>query len=242
MGLFKKKNKNVKYKKATLEMTRSDYENYVLNMIKDIILENTNHKIENIDEIKNMHYSINCWGDFYIEIDKNNFEYNKEYFAKKSTVESHIIDNEEDDKSYFKFSPFFNGFGDSMCVFIDMNDETPITKKIKYKFPDVAKPLTFQQQRFLFIEGEENTFSGMTLAVKYKGTHRKIVVLTESYTEKDKFYCLKEVIFQSEDELMNNYKRIAYSTLCNYPETRYLRSLDLEYICKNVYEMPFGQR
>lgn len=230
-GLFKKKQKN---RKPLLKMTHNEYTEYVLNVVKEIIKKETNHKIKNTNEIKSMYEGWTEYADFYIEIDKNKFTYNKCYFEKTNPViPVKIIENEG--KSYFLFTPVFNGFGDAMCMFIDINEYMPIIDKIEYKLPNSAKMLTVQKQRLEF-HNDNVTFSGMTLAINHHNEYRKMVVLTESYTEENKFYCLKEKIYRTEEELMENYKKDALKTLVNYPPTRYLKSLDLEYICNNICE------
>jgi hypothetical protein len=234
---FLSKSKNIK---PLLKMTYEEYQESILGVVKEIITKNTSHELSNVSEIKSIHSGWVEYSDFYIEIEKENFKYDKKYFENMNPIiPIKII--EDEGKSYFVFSPRFNGFGEAMCMFIDMNEYTPIIDKIEYEIPKSAKLFTVQRQRLSFYN-KDLTFSGMTLAVNYKDEYRKMVVLTESYTEKNKFYCLKEIIYGTEKELMDNYKDEAFKTLCNYPETRYLKSLDLEYICKNVYEMPLGER
>lgn len=228
-----------KNQRPVFKMSEEDYNKYVLSTVMKILVDNTNKKIKNISEVKSR-FPNGIFGQFYIEINKDNFQYNEKYFGDTEPLIPMSFMKHED-KDYFMFSPRFNGYGEAMCLLIDMNDKTEIINKIEFNIPKVAKPLTAQVQRLDFRK-KEPTFSGMSLAVKYKGEYRKLVVLTESDNKENLFYCLKEKIYTSEQELLENYNKEVFKTLYNYPETRYLKALDLNYICKNVYEMPFGKR
>lgn len=213
-------NKNIK---INFNVTKEEYKNFIINESLKILRKETNYVID-AEKIcirslfENTFFSV--YPELFIEVIDDIFEVD-EVNENENLINQNIL--KFYNKKIYSFSPIIKNINEELRFFIDLNDQNFISQRIiAESIPPETHLLTVHNQTIidLFekeVKGIDIPFSTFSLAVKSNGEMTRLIVLSKDLIgENQMFHCINDKTYNSENELLSNYKKDVIHSLSNY--------------------------